>query len=125
MNALTLDKVKADAAELEKLFQAATNIDDFQTEITHVVTVSGMKVPVYVLPNAAAIKLMDEQRIPKICADHGLLIHLMSEYYKALRQQDKFQARELIRKVTSHNGKLGFNWDIKGIGYVTVPTDQK
>jgi len=30
----------------------------------------------------------------------------------------------MIRKITAHNGKLGFNWDVVSRVYVTVPATQ-
>lgn len=44
-------------------------------------------------------------------AKYGVLCHIMSDMYAPLRKQfGKLQAMAMVRPLTAHNGKIGFNW---------------
>jgi len=53
-------------------------------------------------------------------APKGILIHLMSDDYQPIKTQMGKRAKELIRRITAHNGKLGFNWNIQQSRYQSV-----
>lgn len=64
---------------------------------------------------------MDTTKGFVVCATHGAIVHVMSNKYKPARQTLGRQAQIMIKKVTAHNAKLGFNWDIKTVKYTLAP----
>lgn len=88
-------------------------------------SLTGVVIPIYVLPTFSAIQALNAPDAGfnyAVLAKKGLVVHLMSNIYKELRQQSKFTAREAIRAVTAHNGKLGLNWDVPKATYVKNAT---
>jgi len=48
-----------------------------------------------------------------MCVYIPALVHLRSEYYAYLKKKfGQSSAQNIIRPLTSHNGKLGFNFDL-------------
>lgn len=83
--------------------------------------IDNMDVPIYVIPSFSSIPALGETY--KLAATHGVLIHLMSAMYNIAKEmKGRLAAKNIIRAITAHNGKLGFNWTKEG-RYAPVKQD--
>lgn len=92
---------------------------------TDVMIVDSLRVPAYILPSIDMITDLERAGMFPLCAKNGLLMHIDSTLYSDLRRREGPQAKQMIRKVTAHNGKMGFNWDTLTKLYVKVDSNQR
>lgn len=78
-----------------------------------------LQVPVFVLTDPGQI-LQAFTSWFAIFAKKGVLVHLMSTDYAPYKKAMRKDARELIKRLTAHNGKLGFNWSVRDSAYEEV-----
>jgi len=124
---------KVEFAELTSVIGKITKVQDFAdpgiSTITDVVTIMNAKqvrmlVPAYIIPDISMIQPLELEGMFVLCAKHGLLMHVQTSLYKPLKASMGKSAAARIKKITSHNGKLGFNFKAADGKYEVTPDTQ-
>ena len=95
---------------LQDVREAQTYDDLYDIERMHKIVVNDMNVPAYVLRDSEELKIINT--VLKPFAEKGILVHVNTGMYDTMKQKIGLQQlRRLLKNITPHNDKLGFDWD--------------